>query len=66
MVCNTDWLLDDSVWHTDTLSFLWTLSIVYNLEETTFRKPTVLPSSGKEAPNLADPLDRAILSHWLQ
>jgi len=31
----------------------------------TFRKPTVLPLSGKEAPNLVDPLDRAILSHWL-
>jgi len=25
------------------------------------RKPVVLPSSGKEAPNLVDPLDRALL-----
>jgi hypothetical protein len=27
-----------------------------------FQMPVVLPSSGKEAPNLADPLDQVILS----
>jgi len=30
----------------------------------TFREPGLFPSSGKETPNLVDPLDRAILSHW--
>jgi len=27
-------------------------------------KPALFPSSGREAPNLVDCLDRAILSHW--
>jgi len=30
----------------------------------TFRKPAVLPSSGKEGTNLVEPLDRTALSHW--
>jgi len=29
-----------------------------------FQKPALLPFSGKEALNLVDPLDQAILSHW--
>jgi len=29
-----------------------------------FQKSALLPSSGKEAPNLVDPLDWAILSQW--
>jgi len=29
-----------------------------------FRKPTLPPSSDKEAPNLVNPSDRTILSHW--
>jgi len=48
-------------------SFFFTLSIVYNfktLQKTSFRKPALLPSSGKNPLNLADPLDRAILSQW--
>ena len=28
------------------------------------KKPVLLPYPGKEAPNLVDTLDRAILSHW--
>jgi hypothetical protein len=30
------------------------------------RKPALLPSSGNEAPSLVDPLDRAIVSRWVQ
>jgi hypothetical protein len=41
------------------------LDFVYCLIlKNTFWKPAVLPSSGKEAPNLVDPLDQAMLSHW--
>jgi hypothetical protein len=32
-------------------------------KNTTFQKPALLPSSGNEAPNLGDFLDRAVLSH---
>jgi len=35
------------------------------MQNSAFRKPAVLPPSGKEAPNLVDPLDRAIFSHWI-
>jgi len=31
----------------------------------TFQKPVLFPSLVKEAPNLVDPLDQAILSHWM-
>jgi len=31
---------------------------------TTFRKPALFPFSGKDACNLADPLDCVILNHW--
>jgi len=40
---------------------------VYRLtfySSTTFQKPTLILFSGKEAPNLVDPLGGAILSHW--
>jgi hypothetical protein len=30
-----------------------------------FQKPAPFPFSGKEAPNLVDPLDQAILSPWV-
>jgi len=30
----------------------------------TFQKPALLLSSGKEAPNLMDTLDQAILIYW--
>jgi len=29
-----------------------------------FWKPVLFPISGKEAPNLVDPLDLVILNHW--
>ena len=29
-----------------------------------FWKPTLFPTSGKEAPNLVGPLDGAVTSHW--
>ena len=32
----------------------------------TFWKPSLVPSSGKEAPNLVDHLDRAILSRTIE
>jgi len=35
------------------------------LKNMMFRKPALLPSSGKEAPNLVDSLDQAILSNWI-
>ena len=34
----------------------------YTNTKTLFRKPAVLPSSGKDTPNLLNPLGRAILS----
>jgi hypothetical protein len=30
----------------------------------TIRKPALLVSSGKDVPNLVNPLDQAILSYW--
>jgi hypothetical protein len=44
--------------------FLGSVPIVQFFKNTTFRKPALLPSLDTEAPNLVDPLDRAILSHW--
>jgi hypothetical protein len=38
--------------------------ICKTLHNTLFRKPALLLSLGKEAPNLMNPLDQAILSHW--
>jgi hypothetical protein len=35
------------------------------MQNSAFRKPAVRPSSGKEAPNLVDPLDRAVLSQLI-
>jgi hypothetical protein len=49
--------------YTDTLS-LFRFHLLPDLKKNTFWKPAVLPSSGKEAPNLVDPLDQAILSQW--
>jgi len=31
----------------------------------TFRKPDLRPSSGNEAPELEDPLGRAVPGHWM-
>jgi hypothetical protein len=48
----------------------WTLSIVRKskiLDNTTFRKLDLLPSSGEgggETPTVLGPLDRANLNHW--
>ena len=37
---------------------------LYNFyRRVTFREPPLLPSSGKDAPTLVDPLDRSALSH---
>jgi hypothetical protein len=54
---------------TETLDF-WTLSIVQNsnqLENTTFQKLDLFPSSGevRETPILLGPLERANLNHWI-
>jgi hypothetical protein len=47
----------------------WTLYIVWyskKLENATFRKLDLFPSSGEggETPTLLDPLERANLNHW--
>jgi hypothetical protein len=60
---------DDGVMHFEESCFR-TLSIVQRFSlETTFRKLTLLPSSGKKggegvAPTLWGPLERASLNHW--
>jgi hypothetical protein len=41
--------------------FLAFVSRLKLFKNRTFRKPAVLPSSGNEAPNMADPLGQAIL-----
>jgi len=46
-------------------SFLGTLPIIELFKEAqTLQKPALFPFSGKEMPNLVDPLDQAILCHW--
>jgi len=47
-----------------TISFFFCFVHRLNLKNTTFRNPAMFPSSGKEAPNVVDPLNRAILRHW--
>jgi hypothetical protein len=44
------------------------LLIAKNLKKktTTFRKPTVFPSSVKDVPKLVGPLDRAVLNNWVK
>ena len=36
------------------------------IKNPTFRKPIPLPSSGKEVPDLLDPLDRVLLNNWVK
>jgi hypothetical protein len=60
--CNIPWGFDDGVRLTDTVSFFWTLSIVYFFKNVS--KPTLRPSVGQETRKLVEPLDRAVLSHW--
>ena len=55
-------MLYQSLTQSHILDSVQRLNFVQNSE---FRKLAVLPSSGKEAPNLVDSLDRAILSHWV-
>jgi hypothetical protein len=46
-------------------SFLGTLLIIGPFKEAqTLWKPGLFTFSGKEMPNLVDPLDQAIISHW--
>ena len=56
-----------AIWHESlTHSLLWALSIVeFKKKEkhTTYWKPVLLPSSDKQAPNLINCSDGAILSH---
>jgi hypothetical protein len=59
---------DDGVYHSELLSF-WTLSMVHyskKLENTTFRKLNLFPSSGRGggAPSQLGRLERANLNHW--
>jgi len=52
---------DDSAW--DNLPFFY--FVHHLIKKMTFWKLALLLSSGKETPNLVDPLHRAILSHSL-
>ena len=51
---------------TDTVFFFLLCHSYEILKNVMIQKLALLPSSGKEAPNLVDPLDRAIVSHWVQ
>jgi len=48
----------------DRMSFFWALSIIQFFKNHNVSEGSLLLSSGKDAPNLVDPLDWAILSHW--
>jgi hypothetical protein len=54
----------DKLGDTDTISFyFWTCPSSTFKKKKAFRKWALLPSLGKETPNLVDTLHRAILSH---
>jgi hypothetical protein len=52
-------MIYDSLTHSPFLNFVQKLNL---RRKKTFRKPVLFPSLGKQAPNLADPIDRDILS----
>jgi hypothetical protein len=51
---------------TDTVFFFGLWQSYEILKNAMVWKLALLPSSGKETLNLVDPLDRAIVSHWVQ
>jgi hypothetical protein len=52
-------------WHHILVFGLCLVYIFKNTLNTTFMKPTLLPSAGKDAPNPVYPLDWAVLSNWV-
>ena len=54
----------DDVWLTDT-NFFFCKCPLFKLKRMTFRKPVLLPLWSKEAPNLTETLNWAILRHWV-